>query len=113
MYVAPVKKRKPCETPWQGHTTTQTTPTALARLTSPGEFHPQALPEPYLSLSTHTAPMVKTFLRWRSQTARRFGWRSIRRINQPHAGARRRRSFLYFRQAQRTELYRVSRFAGG
>ena len=31
-----------------------------AALRSPGELHPEALTEPYLSLSTHTAPMVKT-----------------------------------------------------
>ena len=29
-------------------------------LSGPGEFHPEALPEPYVSLSTDTAPMVKT-----------------------------------------------------
>jgi len=28
-------------------------------LSSPEESHPEALPEPYLSLATHTAPMVK------------------------------------------------------
>lgn len=26
-----------------------------------GELHPRALPEPYVSLSTHTAPSVRTF----------------------------------------------------
>ena len=30
------------------------------RLSSPGESHPEALPELYVSVSTHTAPMVKT-----------------------------------------------------
>ena len=25
----------------------------------PGEFHPQALPEPYVTLSSHTAPDVR------------------------------------------------------
>jgi hypothetical protein len=54
-------------------------------LSSPGDFHPEALPEPYVSLSTHTAPVVKTWLRCRSQRARRDGWRSIRRASQPQA----------------------------
>jgi hypothetical protein len=38
------------------NTSTETGP----ELSSPGEFHPEALPEPYVSLSTHTAPIVKT-----------------------------------------------------
>jgi hypothetical protein len=28
-------------------------------LSSPREFHPEALPEPYVNLSIHTAPMVE------------------------------------------------------
>ena len=33
-----------CSTPW---------------VSSPGEFHPEALVEPYMSLSTHTAPIAE------------------------------------------------------
>ena len=29
-----------------------------SRVSSPGEFHPEALVEPYMSLSTHTAPKL-------------------------------------------------------
>lgn len=35
---------------------------SIQRLASrAGELHPRALPEPYVSLSTHTAPSVRTF----------------------------------------------------
>jgi hypothetical protein len=52
------------------------------RLSSPEEFHPEALPEPYLSLSTHTAPVVK------SLTALSFpesqeGWLAVNDSQQP------------------------------
>ena len=30
-----------------------------ARVSSPGESHPEALVEPYMSLSTHTAPIAE------------------------------------------------------
>jgi hypothetical protein len=30
-----------------------------SRASSPGEFHPEALVEPYVSLSTHTAPIAE------------------------------------------------------
>ena len=42
-------------------------------LSSPGESHPEALPELYVSVSTHTAPVVKNRLRWCSQRASRLG----------------------------------------
>lgn len=42
-------------------------------LSSPGELHPEALPELYVSVSTHTAPMVKNRLRCCSQSASRLG----------------------------------------
>ena len=45
----------------------------LTELSSPGEFHPEALAELYVSLSAHTAPMVKNRLRWSSQSASRLG----------------------------------------
>ena len=56
-------------------------------LSSPKESHPEALPELYVSVSTHTAPMVKTLLRL-SHSARRLGWRSMTRSNQVHARVR-------------------------
>jgi len=45
----------------------------LSLLSSPWEFHPEALPELYVSVSTHTAPLVENRLRWRSQSASRPG----------------------------------------
>jgi hypothetical protein len=81
-------------------------------LSSPGEVHPEALPEPYLSLSTHTAPMVKTSLRCRAQSTRSVGCRSSSRSSHSHARVRCRRSFLYFRQAQRTNDWPTSRSMG-
>src|SRR6266581_5776455 len=50
-----------------------------AELSSPGESHPEALPEPYVSVSTHTAPMVKTGPCVRSHNASRVGCRLITR----------------------------------
>jgi hypothetical protein len=47
--------------------------TARWLLSSPGESHPEALPELYVSVSTHTAPMVINRLRWCSQSASRLG----------------------------------------
>ena len=32
------------------------------RVSSPREFHPQALSEPYVNLSTHTAPIIQSFI---------------------------------------------------
>ncbi len=37
--------------------------TEKAESSSPGEFHPQALTEPYVSLSTHTALPMQTVFR--------------------------------------------------
>jgi hypothetical protein len=48
-------------------------PVPRAELSSPGESHPEALPELYVSVSAHTAPMVKNRLRWCSQSASRLG----------------------------------------
>jgi len=45
----------------------------VAVLSSPGESHPEALPELYVSVSTHTAPMVINRLRCCSQSASRSG----------------------------------------
>jgi len=35
-------------------------PRSRRELSSPGESHPQALPEPYVNLSIHTAPIVQS-----------------------------------------------------
>ena len=32
------------------------------RVSSPREFHPQALAEPYVNLSAHTAPIIQSFI---------------------------------------------------
>jgi hypothetical protein len=57
-------------------------------LSSPRESHPEALPELYVSLSTHTAPMVETAQRCCSHSASRSGWRSITRSSHFHARVR-------------------------
>ena len=31
----------------------------LCRVSSPGEFHPEALSEPYVNVSIHTAPIIQ------------------------------------------------------
>jgi hypothetical protein len=46
-------------------------PKPVSELSGPGESHPEALPELYVSVSTHTAPMVINRLRWCSQSASR------------------------------------------
>ena len=58
------------------------------KLSSPRESHPQALPEPYVSLSTHTAPMVETALRRRSHRTSNAGSRLMTRSSQAHARVR-------------------------
>jgi hypothetical protein len=35
-------------------------PATLDESSSPGESHPQALPEPYVNLSTHTAHIIQS-----------------------------------------------------
>ena len=33
--------------------------TGFGRVSSPGEFHPEALSEPYVNVSIHTAPIIQ------------------------------------------------------
>jgi hypothetical protein len=40
-------------------TTTSYDSGILVWLSGPGELHPEALPEPYVSVSTHTAPIIR------------------------------------------------------
>ncbi len=66
-----------------------------------GESHPQALPEPYVNLSAHTAPDVRPFP-WQScQWAKRPGLARRSRSNQSRAPLVWRRSRLNLRRAQR------------
>ena len=48
----------------------------------PRDFHPQALPEPYVNLSIHTAPDVRPLPWHRGQWARRLGFARRNRSNQ-------------------------------
>ena len=70
----------------------------------PGELHPQALAEPYVNVSAHTAPSIRPPGRRPSwyQWANNLGSRPATPMSQCAArrGCRRRR--LYFRMAQRT-----------
>ncbi len=60
-----------------------------------GESHPHALPEPYVSLSAHTAPDVRPPTYSRRQWTKRAGWARTTRANQSRAPAVRARSRLY------------------
>src|ERR1700680_4196232 len=72
-----------------------------AWVSSPGESHPEALAELYVSLSTHTAPIMEPCRAPICQCANNSGrLREIRAI-QCVALRRWRRSFLYFCLAQR------------
>ena len=62
---------------------------------SPGEFHPEALAEPYVTLSRHTAP-IKEPPRILAQCANRCGARRDTVLTQHLARWTRLRSFLYF-----------------
>src|SRR5215471_13334279 len=70
----------------------------------PGEFHPQALAEPYVNVSAHTAPSIRPPGRWpnRCQWANNLGSRPATSTSQCAARRWCRRSRLYFRMAQRT-----------
>src|SRR3954453_17500577 len=60
-----------------------------------GEFPPHALPDPYVSLSAHTAPDVRPPAYSRRQWAKRVGSARITRANHSLAPAVRARSRLY------------------
>ena len=66
-----------------------------------GESHPRALPEPYVTLSRHTAPDVRPLPCRRRQCANRCGLVRITRANHSLAPLGRRRSRLNLLQAQR------------
>jgi hypothetical protein len=64
---------------------------------SPGESHPEALSEPYLNLSAHTAPAMEPRRSPICQCAHNFGSRLEIRATQCVALRKWPRSFLYFR----------------
>ncbi len=66
-----------------------------------GESHPHALPEPYVTLSRHTAPDVRPFPCRKRQCANRCGLARITRANHSLAPLGRRRNRLNLLQAQR------------
>src|SRR5580698_4007920 len=66
-----------------------------------GEFHPRALLEPYLKLSLHTAPDVRSLTCRNLQWAKRFGSQRTTRANHSRAPLGRRRRRLNLLRAQR------------
>src|SRR5215210_9541601 len=66
-----------------------------------GESHPRALPEPYVTLSRHTAPDVRPFPCRKRQCANRCGLARITRASHSLAPLGRRRNRLNLLQAQR------------
>src|SRR5438132_10899962 len=67
-----------------------------------GESHPHALPDPYVSLSAHTAPDVRPSTYSRRQWANRAGLAWTTRANHTLAPSVRDRSRLYLLRPQRT-----------
>ena len=74
----------------------------ISEVSSPGESHPEALAEPYLNVSAHTAPIMEPRRTPSCQCAHNFGSRLDIRATQCVALRKCPRSFLYFRLAQRT-----------
>src|SRR5271165_4312015 len=74
-----------------------------------GEFHPHALLEPYVSLSTHTAPDVRPATYRNSQWAKRFGLARTTRANQSLAPLGRGRRRLNLLRAQRIKKASIRR----
>ena len=66
-------------------------------VSSPGESHPEALSEPYLNLSAHTAPAMEPRRTPICQCANSFGSRREMRATQCVARRKCPRNFLYFR----------------
>src|SRR6516165_5212150 len=76
-------------------------PTALGVSSRPEDSHLQALPDPYVNLSVHTAPDVRPFP-WQScQWAKSVGFTRRSRSNQSRAPLVFRRNRLNLRRAQR------------
>src|ERR1700678_4835925 len=67
-----------------------------------GESHPHALLDPYVSLSAHTAPDVRSLTYKRRQWANKSGSARTTRANQSLAPAVRARSRLYLLRPHRT-----------
>ena len=74
---------------------------SASEVSSPGESHPEALSEPYLNLSAHTAPAMEPRRTPNCQCAHNFGSRRDMRATQCVALRICPRSFLYFRLAHR------------
>jgi hypothetical protein len=81
-------------------------------VSSPGESHPEALIEPCLSLSTHTAPVIEPRRTPICQCAHSFGSRLEIRATQCVALRKCLRSFLYFRSAHRANERSSCRIGG-
>ena len=77
------------------------TPAQIEKVSSPREFHPEALSEPYVNLSAHTAPAMGPRRTPICQWANKLGSRQEIRATQCVALRRCPRSFLYFRLAHR------------
>jgi Arabinose-binding domain of AraC transcription regulator, N-term len=82
------------------------------RVSSPGESHPEALAELYVSLSTHTAPIMEPRRARICQWANNSGARREKRAIQCFALRRCCRSFLYFLLAHRARSRSSSRIVG-
>src|SRR6266849_5510439 len=82
------------------------------QVSRPGESHPEALAELYVSLSTHTAPIMEPRRAPICQWANNSGARREMRAIQWVARRRWRRSFLYFRLAQRARSRSSPRIGG-
>src|SRR5215469_9159801 len=73
------------------------TATENHEVSSPGGSHPEALSEPYVNVSAHTAPTMEPRRTPICQCAHNFGSRRERRAIQWVALRKCPRSFLYFR----------------
>src|SRR5207245_8887812 len=81
-------------------------------VSSAGESHPDALSEPYLNLSAHTAPAMEPRRTPICQCAHNFGSRLEIRATQCVALRKCPRSFLYFWSAQRANDRSSCRIGG-
>ena len=81
-------------------------------VSSPGESHPEALSEPYVNLSAHTAPALEPRRTPICQCANSVGSRRAIRATQCVALRKWPRSFLYFRSAQRASDRSSCRIGG-
>jgi len=67
--------------------------------TSPEDFHLRALPEPYVNLSIHTAPIVRPLPWYNDRWAKSFGFALQNRSNQALAPCSDRGNRLNLRRA--------------